>query len=162
MTSPVQEVRSFAVTIPAGTVQSAPYTADVFMPSREVAWVKWRVPPGPSGLMGWRLSMSGGQVVLPAGGGYIVADNDSSTWDLFGQPDGGYWEVTGYNTDIYDHTVYLDFGVTVPGSGPAPVSFIPSPDLSQPLPATVPAAITTPALTPPPVTVPVPVSVPGG
>jgi hypothetical protein len=162
MTSPVQEVRTFAATIPANTPQTSPAIVPITMPAREVAWVKWRVPPGPVGLMGWRLSMSNGQVLLPAGGGYIVTDNDGDTWTLYDQPDSGAWEVTGYNTDIYDHTVYLDFGVTVPGSAPAPVSFIPSSSISQPVPVSVPSALTVPPITIPAITVPQPVTVPGG
>lgn len=162
MTSPVQEVRTFAATIPANTAVSAPVTVKCTMPAREVAWIKWRVPPGPVGLMGWRLSMSGGQVLLPAGGGYIITDNDGDTWELFGQPDSGAWEVTGYNTDIYDHVVYLDFGVTVPGSAVQPVSFISSAALSQPTPVSVPSSITVPPLTVPAITTPSPVTVPGG
>lgn len=106
--------------------------------------------------------MSGGQVLLPAGGGYIITDNDGDTWELYGQPDSGAWEVTGYNTDIYDHAVYLDFGVTVPGSAVQPVSFIPSSSLSQPTPVSVPSAITTPLIVTTPITVPAPVTVPGG
>lgn len=109
MTTPVQEVRSFQVTIPAGTTIDAPYTASVAFPPRLVEGVHWKVPPGPSGLMGWRLTMSGGTAVIPTGGGWIITDNDSDTWQLAGQPDSGYWDVTGYNTDIYDHSVYLDF-----------------------------------------------------
>lgn len=109
MTTPAVEVRSFAVTIPAGTPLEAPATFDVSFPPRDVVAVHWKVPPGPSGLMGWRLTMSGGNAVVPTGGGWVIADNESDTWPLTGQPDSGAWEVTGYNTDIYDHTVYVDF-----------------------------------------------------
>lgn len=109
MTTPAAEVRSFQVTIPAGTPLSSPVTSDVAFPARIVTGVHWKVPPGPSGLMGWRLSMSGGIAVIPTGGGWVIADDDSDTWPLTGQPDSGAWQVTGYNTDVYDHTVYLDF-----------------------------------------------------
>lgn len=162
MTSPVQEVRTFAVPVPAGTLQSAPLVTPITMPAREVAWIKWRVPPGPSGFFGWRISMSGGQILLPAGGGYIVADDDGDTWTVYNQPDSGAWEVTAYNIDIYPHTVYLDFGVTVPGSAVPPVSFIPSPALSQPQPVSVPSFLTVPPITVAPITVPLPVTVPSG
>lgn len=108
MTTPVAEIRSFTVTIPAGTALDAPVTSLITFPPRLVEGVHWKVPPGPSGLMGWRLTMSGGQPVLPAGGGWIIADDESAQWALTDQPDSGDWEVTGYNTDIYDHSVYLD------------------------------------------------------
>lgn len=87
--------------------------------------------------MGWRLSMSGGVAVIPTGGGWIITDSDSDTWNLTSQPDSGAWEVTGYNTDLYDHSVYLDFGLVMPGGPAAPVPLIPSAQLSQLLPLPV-------------------------
>lgn len=135
MTTPAAgavEIRTFQVTIPAGTAQSAPQTTDVPFPSRIVQAVTWKVPPGPSGLMGWRLTMSGGNAVLPTGGGWVVADDQTDTWPLADQPDSGAWEVTGYNTDVYDHTVYLTFllaTVPVPAAPAVPLS---NADLSSP------------------------------
>lgn len=125
MSSPAVEVRSFNVTIPAGTPASAPVTTDIFFPARIVSGVHWKVPPGPSGLMGWQLTMNDGTPVIPTGGGYIITDNDSDTWALQNQPDSGQWEVTGYNTDIYPHTVYLDFlldVISAPATGPVLVA----------------------------------------
>lgn len=109
MTTPAVEVRSFAVTIPAGTPVASPATTEINFPPRTVVAVDWQVPPGPSGLMGWRLAMSEGTAVLPTGGGWIIADNVEKTWSVQGQPNSGAWELTGYNTDIYPHTVYLNF-----------------------------------------------------
>lgn len=132
MTTPAAEVRSFAVTIPAGTTPAVPFTADVSFPPRLVVGVHWKVPPGPSGLMGWRLTMSGGNAVIPTGGGWIIADNESATWPLTGQPDSGAWEVTGYNTDIYDHTVYLDFLLDLVAAPSAPTTLPSNSALSSP------------------------------
>lgn len=124
MSTPAVEVRSFVVTIPAGTPLAAPVTRNVPFPARVVNAIHWKVPPGPSGLMGWRLAMSGGIAVIPTGGGWIITDGDSDTWNLTGQPDSGQWQVTGYNTDIYDHSVYLDFLLDMVGSGPQPPALI--------------------------------------
>jgi len=109
VSTPAVEIRSFAVAIPAGTLITAPLVTPVYFPARKVQAINWRIPAGPSGLMGWKLTSSGGQAVIPAGGGWIVTDDDAGVWALYGQPDTGYWEVTGYNSDIYPHTVYLDF-----------------------------------------------------
>ena len=109
MSTPAVEIRSYQVTIPAGTPEAAPYTQDIFFPAREVVAVSWRVPPGPSGLMGWRLTMNDGIAVIPYGGGWIIADDQYNTWPLTSLPDSGYWEVTGYNTGTYPHSVFLDF-----------------------------------------------------
>lgn len=138
MTTPVLEVRSFQVSIPAGTAITSPQVTPITFPARDVAWVHWKVPPGPSGKMGWRLSMSGGVAVIPTGGGWVIADGEDATWQVTNQPDSGFWEVTGYNTGIYPHTVYLDFGLNMPGGPVPPVALIPGSQLSQPLPAAAP------------------------
>jgi hypothetical protein len=115
--------------------------------------------------MGWQLSMSGGTAVIPTGGGYIITDNDSATWPLTGQPDGGSWEVTGYNTDIYDHSVYLQFLLTLvtdTSSQPqlidqaalSPVTTLTTPGLTTPGSFTTPAITTPPGLTVPAITTP--------
>lgn len=105
----VSEIRPFAVTIPAGTLQSAPLVAPINFPPRVVTALRWKVPPGPSGLMGWALTVAGNPVIPRQQGAYFVTDNDADTWPLEGFPDQGQWQLTGYNTDIYDHTVYLTF-----------------------------------------------------
>ena len=94
--------------------------------------------------------MSNGQALLPTNGTFIVTDNHSDIWTVVNQPDSGQWEVTGYNTDVYPHTVYLDFFLSLVGQAPSVVTFAPNASLSSPPPVTTPAAITTP----PPVTVP--------
>lgn len=104
-----QEVRAARAVIPAGTPVAAPVTVDVSFPERLVRSVRWRVPPGPSGLMGWRLSSDGSPVIPLVAGTWIIADGESDTWPLDGYLDSGNWQVTGYNTGTFDHAVYLDF-----------------------------------------------------
>lgn len=94
--------------------------ADISFPSREVIAVSWRVPPGPSGLMGWALTSAGTPVIPIQPGTYIVTDNQSATWNLEGYLDSGNWQLTGYNTGLYDHTVYLTFLLDLPGVTEAP------------------------------------------
>lgn len=154
MSTPAAEVRSFQVTIPAGTPISAPFTQDIFFPVREVTSVHWKVPPGPSGLMGWRLTMSEGQAVIPTGGGWIIADNTDQTWPLTGQPDSGAWEVTGYNTDIYPHTIYLDFLLDLVSDTTAPPVLVANAAVSSPEPVTITTITTPPGVTVPPATIP--------
>jgi hypothetical protein len=109
------EVREFAAVIPAGTPQGAPVTVDVSFPQRIVRQVTWRVPPGPNGLMGWRLSMGGVQVIPTNRGAWVVASDQAETWPLDGLPDSGAWQVTGYNTGAFPHTVYLAFLLDLTG-----------------------------------------------
>lgn len=111
-----QEIREFTVLIPHGTPKTAPLVTDISFPSREVIAVSWRVPPGPSGLMGWALTSAGTPVIPIQPGTYIVTDNQSATWNLEGYLDSGNWQLTGYNDGLYDHTVYLTFLLDLPGT----------------------------------------------
>lgn len=103
------EARWFAVTIPAGTAKAAPQTADITSPAMLVERITVRVPPGPSGLMGFRLTVNGEQVIPLNLGAWIVTDDQVLDWALGDLPNSGAWQVTGYNTGTYDHTIYLDF-----------------------------------------------------
>lgn len=162
MSTPAVEIRSFAATIPAGTAKGSPVTLSVAFPARVVTEVHWRVPPGPSGLMGWKLTMSNGQAVLPTNGTFIVVNDKGDTWPVVNQPDGGQWEVTGYNTDIYDHTVYLDFFLDLVGQSPAVTTFLPNAALSSPPPVATPVFVTTPAAVITPAVITAALAVSGG
>lgn len=133
-----REIRTFQVTIPAGTPITAPFTQPIVFPQRVVTQVDWQVPPGPGGLMGWALTIAGQPVIPRNPGAYIIADDVARSWLLEGYPDQGQWQVTGYNTDIYDHSVFLDFLLELVDSGPAAVTLLPNVALSTPSPAAVP------------------------
>jgi hypothetical protein len=102
--------------VPAGTMKSAPLVTDISFPERLVLAVSWRVPPGPSGLLGWALTSAGTPVIPIQPQTYVITDNQADTWDLEGYLDSGNWQVTAYNTGIYPHTVYLTFLLDLPGS----------------------------------------------
>jgi hypothetical protein len=103
-----QLVLQFEPTVPSGTAQATPYSAPLTTPQYEVQLIRWRVPPGPQGNMGWQLLYSG-SIVFPQNGLWIIADNEYATWELDELPTGGSWQFQGYNTGSYDHTVYLTF-----------------------------------------------------
>jgi len=115
-----QEVREFAVLVPHGTPLAAPVTVNISFPSRIVTSITYKVPPGPSGKMGWSLTSAGTPVIPIQRNTYIVTDNQSDTWNLEGYLDSGNWQVTAYNTGVYDHTVYLTFQLDLPGTVSAP------------------------------------------
>lgn len=134
------EIRSFALTIPANTPKSAPVTIPIVFPPRTVTQVDWQVPPGPSGLMGWALTIAGQPVIPRNPGAFIVTDNRTQSWPLENYPDQGQWQLTGYNIDVYDHTVYLDFLLQLSSAPPATPAQLPNEALSSPPPpATLPA-----------------------
>lgn len=128
-----QEIRTAQATIPAGTPLAAPVQVNIAFPPRIVRSVRWRVPRGPGGLMGWQLSSDGVPVIPIVAGTWIVADDEQDDWPLDGYPDAGNWQVTGYNTGVYPHTVYLTFllDLIVPASqAPQLVAAQPAPQLA--------------------------------
>lgn len=119
MTVPAAQVYYFTATIPGSTQLPATVTIPCTFPEGAVVGVRWRVPPGPSGFMGWQLTSDGAPVIPLQLGTYIIADDEYDTIDLAGYPDAGNWQVTGYNNDSYDHSVYLTFYVVPPGQDQA-------------------------------------------
>lgn len=132
-----REIQHFTATVPAGTPLSAPATVNIPTSVRVVTQIDWRVPNGPMGVFGWQIAM-GGIKVYPSGGDlYVVANDEHGTWEVDDAPDGGTWQVIGYNTGLNPHSVYLAFYCDLPAR-PAPVipwmnplSFMPAPDLSH-------------------------------
>lgn len=113
------EIRRFAFTIPAGTTQAAPITQDLAMPARAISQINVRVPPGPNGYMGFAVSMAG-QAIIPANANsWVVTSDERIPWPLTNYPDSGAWQVKGYNTGTFPHTVYLEFLCDIPGKGAA-------------------------------------------
>lgn len=135
-----EEVRHFTATIPAGTPIGAPVVVDISFPPRIVRSIEWRVPPGPLGVLGWRLTMGKVQVVPTAGDAWIIADGHSATIKPSEQLSSGAWQVTGYNTGVNPHSVYLAFHLDYPEPKPAEVQLVPAwmlgtaPDLTGLLP----------------------------
>lgn len=96
-------------TIPAGTPQAAPVTIDISIPQLRTEVLEWHIPKGAAGLMGFRFT-SGGAAVLPKQlGAWIVTENEKGSWAVEGLHDSGKWEITGYNTGAFPHTVYVRF-----------------------------------------------------
>jgi hypothetical protein len=135
-----EDVYHFTVTIPTGSTAAAPAKVEIPLPVRVVDRIDWKVPPGPMGTMSFLISM-GGVPVLPSHGqfAYVTTDGKDGFWELEDYPDSGGWEVTGYNTGGYSHTVLLTFSCHLPAplkkpaAAPRPAAWqlMPSPDLSR-------------------------------
>lgn len=135
---PGEEHHEFVVTIPAGTPVANPVTIQTRMPQRHVVGIQWTIPPGPSGKAGWRITMGGVQVIPANLGAWIIRDGNADGSELERLPSSGAWDVTGYNTGIYPHSLYVTFYVNV--IRPAPVRPIPfNLDLFQPAVSSPPA-----------------------
>lgn len=105
-------VVALSATVPAGTAKASPVTVDLSLGPFYTNMIRWRVPPGPRGNLGWYLAMGGVQVLPQNAGGWIVADDEYDEWTIENLPDSGAWQLIGYNTGSYSHTVYLDFHTT--------------------------------------------------
>jgi hypothetical protein len=104
-----QRVEAPAVTIAAGVAASAPATTDLTWQPGRVVRIEVRVPPGPSGLVGFAIGHSE-QVVIPrTPDQWIITDDESLDWGVAEYPTGAKWFVRAYNTDIYPHTLYFRF-----------------------------------------------------
>lgn len=112
MTAPV-EYREFDCTIPAGTLKSAPITVQMAMPTRTVLGLHIRIPPGPNGLMGFQIGAAGQQIVPANSGVFLVMSDESVDWPVVNQINSGAWQLFGYNTGIYPHTVYVRFSLAL-------------------------------------------------
>lgn len=104
-----REIRSFDITIPAGTTITDGWSQALSMPPRVVSRIDAIVPAGPRGNMGFAIGASGVPIIPYNPGQWIVADDDKFSWPLEGQIDSGGWEFFGYNLGTYAHTVYLTF-----------------------------------------------------
>lgn len=132
-----QEVRKYTAAIPAGTAITSPHTVSIAFPVRIVRSVTWRIPPGAQGVMGWQLAMGGVQVVPVSSDTWVVDDGTDGTFSLDGYPDSGAWQVIGYNTGSFPHSVFLTFHLDlVIRANPvkpviSPLSLAPVSDLSK-------------------------------
>lgn len=93
------------LTVPAGTAIANPVGQLLFTGRAEIERIEVRVPPGPSGLVGFRFDHSNRQVIPKADGVWIITDDEPISWPLQSysvQPD---WRIKAYNLDVYDHTI---------------------------------------------------------
>ena len=113
-----EEHWEFQVTIPAGTLITAPLVVATKIPFRRVTAIRWTVPPGPSGLAGWRVLMSGVQLVPNQPGTWIVRDNHTHAAEYDNLPETDAWSVAGYNTGTFAHTLYVTYYAQVVRQAP--------------------------------------------
>ena len=131
------EIQKFQATIPAGTPASNPLVSNMGMPARIVRRITVLVPPGPSGLVGFRLGSGGQQIIPITTGQWVIADDELLTWDVQGQIESGAWQLIAYNTGSNPHTLYVTFEVDPPqlAQSEQPLTLLTNAALSTPNPA---------------------------
>ena len=108
-----EEQWNFPVTIAAGTPKANPLVFNTTLPTRKISRIHWMVPPGPSGQAGWQIRMNKVSVIPVNGSQWIIHDGDSTVSELDRLPDSGDWQVAGYNTGTFPHTIYVTFYAAV-------------------------------------------------
>jgi hypothetical protein len=119
------ELRTFEVTIPAGTAKASPQVSALTMPARIVEHAEVRIPPGPNGSVGWALGAAGQRVYPYGQDTWVVADNETIPIPVDGAIESGAWQLQAYNTGRWDHTLYLRFRVRPPAGRTAPALIAP-------------------------------------
>lgn len=103
------EIQRFAVTIPAGTLKSAPAVFPLEFLDRIVDQIQVKVPPGPRGEVGFQLGSGGLQIIPQTQGQFFVTDDETLTYALEDQIDTGAWQMIAYNTGAFNHTLEVRF-----------------------------------------------------
>lgn len=98
-----------AVTVAAGTAIATPQTTSFNWRDGIIERIEVRVPPGPSGLVGFRILHSGQQVIPFQGTDWVITDDETLPWDVQNFPTGNKWSMRAYNLDLYPHTLYFRF-----------------------------------------------------
>lgn len=104
-----QEIRQFQVTTPAGRAITNPLVTSLAMPARIVERIRIRIPPGPSGQLGFALGSAQQRVIPYNDAAWFVGDNETLDLDLQDQFDSGAWQLQSYNTGTHAHTLLITF-----------------------------------------------------
>jgi hypothetical protein len=119
-------VHAFDVTIPAGTAKASPATTALSMLEGRVVRMALTFPDGCVGLVGIGVHYAHTQVIPFDVNTWLLANGVRLQFDLHNYPTGNQWALIGYNTDVYDHTIYVEFEVNEFGTGEiAAITFLP-------------------------------------
>ena len=136
-----QRVLPFRVTIPAGTLETAPAIIPIDLDQWSIEALDLEVPPGPAGQMGFQV-LNNGVAWVPYGDGeWLVWDDVRERYYLTDQPTASGWAVSGYNTGAYDHAVILRFHVNPVSVESGPASMPTITIINGTMPASVPTVL---------------------
>lgn len=104
-------VHPFAVTIPAGTLPTAPLvTPTVFAPNI-VDSIEWVFPDGCNGAVGIQIGARKVPVLPGAITQFFTRSGSAGAINVEDMHDSGDWSVIGFNTGSFPHTVQVTFKV---------------------------------------------------
>lgn len=102
-----ERIELTTVTIPAGTAVATPLVTVADFNDGGVERIEVTVPPGPSGLVGFRIAHSGQTIIPYEVNDWVITDDEKISWPVEGFPTGNKWSIIAYNTDIYLHKLYF-------------------------------------------------------
>ena len=106
-------IAAFPLAIPAGTTKASPVNLQCALGWSRVSQLLVTFPPGCSGFVGVRFLYSDNPVYPIGPSSFFVMDDFTLSIPITNQKQGGQWSMSGYNTDIYPHTVtgyfYFDY-----------------------------------------------------
>lgn len=115
-------IQSYTVTVPANTLASAPQSTPIAFSPGTVTQIDIKVPPGPSGNLAVNVNSGGNNYIPVNSNAFLFPDDDYLVFRLTNAPNSGNWTVVAYNTDVWDHSLYITFHVednlTVPSTSP--------------------------------------------
>lgn len=103
------DIRTFTVTVAAGTLETAPAITALALPRADLERVDIVVPSGHSGQTGIALALAQQQVIPFEDGTWIQADDESISLPLDDYPESGQWSALAFNDDVFAHSFYLRF-----------------------------------------------------
>jgi hypothetical protein len=95
------------VPIPAGTAITSPVSVSWPLEDNYLLRIDTRIPPGPSGQMGFRILWAEQQIVPWGNNSWLICDNESIPWMAETAITASGLVVEGYNTGSFSHTIYL-------------------------------------------------------
>jgi len=98
-----ERIEIITVTVPAATPIATPQSTLIPWREGNPERVEFRIPPGPSGLVGVALAHSGRKVIPKNAAEWLITDNEHVIWPLEEYPSNAKWTILAYNLDIYDH-----------------------------------------------------------
>lgn len=101
----------FSITIPPGTLSTAPLVTPTQFNAGIVDRIEWRFPGGCNGQVGIQIGARKVPVLPGADSQFFIRSGDSQGFDLEDLPNTGDWSVIGYNTGTFPHTVQVVFRV---------------------------------------------------
>lgn len=104
-------LKVFDVTIPAGTLKTAPLVTVTRFEPNVVERIEWLFPAGCQGLVGIQIGARAIPVIPDDPAQFMIRTGDSSGFNVDELHVTGDWSVIGYNTGAFPHTIHITYHV---------------------------------------------------